>query len=211
MTPKTIPLESWLTKQSVHDYPHGFAKLAKQRLPALFKSLQGQMARPVPVADFWKEGSGPAALIKSLTKHRHFLGLEGDLKAAQTHTLGLKLEGDVEVKGNDFTGLYVLLAGKRPFYVGISRTVIHRLQCHVRSCSHNSASLFYQMVKAFKDWTGPRKDLPLDSPDANLIRDWLKEQHVAILPLSCPVERYAFELYAAMRLQTGNLNSFETH
>lgn len=194
MKPKTIPLESWLAERPVHNYPHGFDKLAKRRLPALFKSLQEQMAKPVPMEGFWKPGSGPAALIKLLTEQKHFFGLEDILKAAQRHTIGLKREGEVEAQGNDFTGLYVLLTGKRPIYVGISRTVIHRLQDHVRGSSHNSASLFYRMVKDFVEWTGARADLPLDSADAKQIRDWLKEQHVAILPLACPVERYVFEL-----------------
>jgi hypothetical protein len=78
--------------------------------------------------------------------------------------------------------------------------------------NHNTASLLYNLVKDCTDEKLPRSQLFSKYPDETKdIQQWLKCQQIAVLPLACPVQRYAFELYASMSLKTGKLNTFETH
>ncbi len=42
-------------------------------------------------------------------------------------------------------------------------------------------------------------------------RDYLRRLRVAIVTIDCPIELCLFEVYAAMKLGTGALNSFRTH
>ncbi len=67
------------------------------------------------------------------------------------------------------------------------------------------------MVRRATQHKGSRGALCFKSGQAKSIQLWLQNRSVAILPLACPVERYAFELYAAMALKTGLWNTFETH
>ena len=49
-------------------------------------------------------------------------------------------------RSSDFSGCYVLLREGKPFYVGISRTVVQRLRQHVTGNTHFDASLAYLMA-----------------------------------------------------------------
>lgn len=79
-----------------------FDELATQVLPAHMELLRQRMAQAVPLSAFGEKGVGPVTLGKRLGHDR------------------------------DPRGCYVLLEGKRPVYVGISKHVIARL-CTAKS------------------------------------------------------------------------------
>lgn len=210
-TAKAVPPADWLTPMSVDGHSGDFEKLANDRLPSLFTQLAGQIQKPISLSLFTPENFGPAGLIKLPEITTHLADLENALDVAQRHSASIKRPGCVNATGSDFAGIYVLIASSRPFYVGISRTVLKRLQTHVRQLEHHTASLLFNLVRDYEVHVGERKALNLSSSKAKEIQHWLQNQAVAILPLACPVERYALELYAAMKLKTGKWNSFETH
>jgi hypothetical protein len=209
--PASIPPTDWLAEKIVDGHDESFAELSSKLLPSLYAKLATQILRPIPLSIFKKKGNGPATLRKSNDLTVHLEGLDDDLQRARDHTASIRNEGNLDVTCHDFAALYVTLSGCRPFYVGITRAVLRRLQSHVRNSTHNTGSLFYQLVKDFEGHAGPRQDLDMTSDKAKVIQKWLGEQSVAILPLASPVERYALELYASMELKTGRWNTFETH
>jgi hypothetical protein len=209
--PKLILPTDWLSEKVVDGHSEPFAELSSKLLPSLYAKLATQIHRPIPLSIFKKEGNGPATLRKSNDLKLHLEGLDDDLQTASEHTAAIRNQGNLDVTCHDFAALYVILSGCRPFYVGITRAVLRRLQSHVRNSTHNTGSLFYQLVKDVAGHAGPRQDLDMTSEKAKVIQNWLGEQSVAILPLASPVERYALELYAAMELKTGRWNTFETH
>jgi hypothetical protein len=207
------PPVDWLTSKVVDGYAPTFDVLASRRIPGLFKQLKAQLQRPLPLELFARKDFGPAKLLKDEKFCLHFAGLEKDLKEARDYT---DKRQENKSQKNDFAGVYVFLTeGPRsvPFYVGITQTIFRRVRTgHLRSRKHNAATLLFQMVRSLQQGKlKPRKELDLKSPKAELVSAWFCEQRVAILPLASPVERYAFELYASMELQTGRWNSFETH
>jgi len=93
-----------------------FTEMAGTILPGDMARLRAALAAPVPMSSFCKQGFG----VKSILS-------------------GLRLS-------SDFSGCYVLLREEKPFYVGISRTVVQRLRQHVTGNTHFDASLAYQMA-----------------------------------------------------------------
>lgn len=210
-SPKLVTPTEWLIEKVVDGHNESFAELSSKLLPSLYAKLTTQLGRPIPLSIFKQEGNGPATLRKSYDLNQHLKGLDVDLETASKHTAAIRNQGNLDVTCHDFAALYVTLSGCRPFYVGITRAVLRRLRSHVRNSTHNTGSLFYQLVKDFDGHAGFRQDLDMTSDQAKVIQNWLGEQSVAILPLASPVERYALELYAAMELKTGRWNTFETH
>jgi hypothetical protein len=208
--PPFIPSPDWLSKKKIDGFSLSFESLAQTRLPELFGQLERQIEKALPLSPFATDGHGVATILKSEPFKLHIKGLDKELIKAAQHTASLKGE-DAAKRSKEFAGVYVMLAAKRPFYVGISRTTIFRLRSHVRNLDHNTASLLFSMVKDLTKHSGRRGDLDFTSSDAGKVQGWLRAQKVAILPLACPVERYAFELYASMKLMTGRWNTFETH
>jgi len=96
--------------------PHTFRDLSSTVLPSRLRQLKAAMRRPYRMALFAQAGIGTSGLL-------HLLKLPAD-----------------------FPGCYVLLDGRRPVYVGISRSVIQRLQQHVKGRTHFSASLAYRIA-----------------------------------------------------------------
>lgn len=116
--------------------------------------------------------------------------------------------------GEDFPGCYVLLEASRPVYVGISRKVVNRLRQHVRSDTHNSATLAYSMAKTQTGCSMWREDAMKDREFVNVFderRDYLRSLSAAFVRIDNPLERHVFEAYAAQELRTGKWNTFETH
>ena len=121
-------------------------------------------------------------------------------------------------KGNvktDFKGLYVFVHEKTPFYVGISKGVIGRLNQHVKGRNHNTSTLAfnigrirYKLINGV-EFTGERKDLNYDS-EVEPVKQFLLKQKVAFLNIDNDDELALFEIYCSMQLRTW-LNSFETH
>jgi len=121
-------------------------------------------------------------------------------------------------KGNsktDFKGLYIFIHENIPFYVGISKGVIGRLNQHVKGRNHNTSTLAfkigrirYKLIKGF-EFTGERKDLNYES-EVEPIKEFLMKQRVAFIHIDNDDELTLFEIYCSMKLGTW-LNSFETH
>lgn len=81
---------------------HTFEELASKVLPGHMERLNQAIAAPRAAAQFADRDIGPRTLAK---RFGH---------------------------GEDFSGCYVLLDGKVPMYVGISRSVLSRLRQHFR-------------------------------------------------------------------------------
>jgi predicted GIY-YIG superfamily endonuclease len=118
------------------------------------------------------------------------------------------------VKEKDFSGCYVLLKNHKPFYVGISRSVIRRLSQHVKGNTHYSASLAYRMAC----YQNPH-ELHRNSAMENLqfqkefekSKIELRSMEVAIIEINNPVELYLFEVFCALKTGTHRFNTFATH
>ncbi len=99
---------------------------------------------------------------------------------------------------NDFAGCYVLIKDERPFYVGISQKIFNRLNQHVKGNKH-SATLAAKLAE--KNGGG----------DLEKAKECLLGTHVAIVEIDDIIEKYLFEVYAAVKLKTGMYNKFQTH
>lgn len=117
-------------------------------------------------------------------------------------------------KENDFSGCYVLLKNRKPFYVGISRSVVKRLTQHVKGKTHFAASLAYRMAC-------DRKPHALDRTTAmqnarfqvefEQAKKELLSMEVAVIEIQNPVELYLFEVFCALKFGTSRFNTFATH
>jgi len=119
-------------------------------------------------------------------------------------------------EGEDFKGIYVFLKKGKPFYTGISRTVIKRLCQHIKGRDHFSASLCYRIgidlhkKEKGETYTGKRSLFPFDEYGRQAQR-MLSGCSVAIKQIDDDLELYIFEAYVSMKLGTLNYNSFKTH
>ena len=114
----------------------------------------------------------------------------------------------------DFSGCYVLLQNGKPFYVGISRTVIGRLQQHVKGETHFNASLAYGMAANKSPHEMTRDEAMADTEfrkEFDMARSLLQNSSVAFIEIDNPLELYIFEAYCAIELDTCEWNSFKTH
>lgn len=161
-----------------------FATLAQTVFPKYFEQLQNAMQATRKASEFSMPGVGPAKMAKEL---------------------GLP---------TDFSGCYVLIDGTKPIYVGISRTVLQRLRQHVTGRGHNDASLAYRMAKKHCQTPGSRSEaMKIEKFDQEFKRQqaYLKGLNVAFIAIENPLELYAFEVFAAMALDTSEWNTFRTH
>lgn len=172
----------------IHGCAHAFEELASTVLPRHMSRMFAAMTEPKRMADFAQPGIGTKSLLKQFDLER------------------------------DFPGCYVLLDSRLPIYVGISRGVIGRLRQHVRGRTHYDASLAYRMAVArysgpcLKRWT--REEAMQDEMFRMSFKDAqsdLQSLEVASIQIENPLERYVFEPYCAMKLDTHQWNSFETH
>ncbi len=160
-----------------------FEELATSILPGRMEELRHALKAPHPLSEFAKPGVGPKTLLKRLGYRE------------------------------DFSGCYVLLA-EAPFYVGISRKVVARLRNHVKAKNHQDSSLVHAMAVKESGFTGRCEDADLDPAYMAAFREArsrLAECCVAFVEIQNPLELYLFEAYAAMALDTGEWNTFETH
>jgi len=93
-----------------------FAGMAATVLPGDMARLRAALAAPLPMSSFCKQGHGAKSILAGLGR------------------------------SSDFSGCYALLHEGKPFYVGISRTVVQRLRQHVTGNTHFDASLAYLMA-----------------------------------------------------------------
>ena len=115
---------------------------------------------------------------------------------------------------SDFKGCYVLLDKEKPIYVGISQSVIQRLQQHVKGQTHYDASLAYRMASDKVPLETTRAEAMQNDPFRKAFihsKEYLQSLFVAFIEIENAVELYLFELYCALELDTEKWNTFETH
>ena len=161
-----------------------FSELAEDVLPEFMRRMEERTMIPHILADFAVEGVGVQTLLEQL-----------NLPA-------------------DFPGAYVLIDGEKPIYVGISRTVIQRLRQHVLGNTHFEASLAYKMAAAQNPHELTRNEAMENDGFRHhfeAARDYIRTLKVAFIEIETPLERYLFEPFCAMELDTSEWNTFDTH
>jgi predicted GIY-YIG superfamily endonuclease len=169
---------------AIDECPFTFRQLATDRLPNDMAQMRKAMAKAHPMAKFARRGEGPKTILSELRHER------------------------------DFAGCYVLMDKGKPVYVGISRTVIHRLLQHVKGRTHYDASLAYQIARKKHPHSASRSAAMEDSGFAEAFEQakrYLGSLSVAFIPIEDDVELHLFEVYCAMELDTSEWNSFRTH
>ncbi|MCF7802698.1 MAG: GIY-YIG nuclease family protein [Candidatus Marinimicrobia bacterium] len=164
-----------------------YNELTETVLPEYLKTLKQQIDAPIPMSRFTEKGIGIRTLLKQF-------GFQ-----------------------SDFPGCYVFIEKEDPIYVGISQKLVTRINQHVNGKSHFSASLAYRMTMESYDGETEqytRKQLMNMDKFRTLFeqkKKYLSELDVAFIEIDNPVERYLFEIYCAMELDTSRWNTFETH
>ena len=173
-----------LAHGAIDDCEHTFHDLAVRVLPGHMERLRTALVTPWPALAFAQVGAGPKAIAAGF-------GLDGD-----------------------FSGCYALVAGDRPVYVGISRSVLARVRQHVLGRSHFDASLAYLIAQRRLPTKGQRSknmELPEFRAAFASAQEYLRGLHVATVRIDNPLELHVFEACAAMALGTAEWNSFRTH
>jgi hypothetical protein len=148
------------------------------------RELREHMQRPVAMAEFGVRGDGPKTIAR-----RH--GFE-----------------------HDIGGCYVFMEGDRPIYVGISRHVFERLAEHVDQGDHMTATLAYRMAAHDAPHKLYAAQAMADTEFRKIFdrrREYLLGLSVGVVEIPNALERYVFEAYAAMVLDTAQWNTFDTH
>lgn len=148
-------------------------------------------SRSIPAVDLLGPHKGLAAAKATLVRLGHSEWFEGDQK--------------------NFRGIYVWYHQDRPFYVGISKGVLGRLNQHMKGRAHFDASMAFKIARTLYDeYDGPRADFDPRCEKIYRVQTWLSNQKVAVLPVSDHDQLALFEIYCSMHLKTV-LNTFETH
>jgi hypothetical protein len=161
-----------------------FLEMASIILPGDMTRLRAALAAPIPMSSFCKQGCGVKSILSGLRR------------------------------SSDFSGCYVLLREGKPFYVGISRTVVQRLRQHVTGKTHFEASLAYVTAT---DKTGHKMKRADATQDPHFrtafdqAKALLRDCSVAFIDIDNPLELYLFEAFCAMELDTCAWNTFRTH
>ncbi|MFA7361695.1 MAG: hypothetical protein WC139_11735 [Candidatus Kapaibacterium sp.] len=156
------------------------------------------------IADYFSKGSGQVSARKQLLA-------ENKISADWLREYKTK-------KGNtkfDFSGLYVFINDKTPFYVGISKGVIGRIFQHTKGHNHNTSTLAYnigliryELLKG-KKYLGERNKLNFKA-EVEPVKRFLLKQKIAFLHIDNYEELALFEIFCSMKLKT-LLNKYETH
>ena len=140
------------------------------------------------------------------------------MKKAMAKPINMKVGKKMTLKQlkreRDFSGCYVLLKNRKPFYVGISRSVIKRLTQHVKGKTHFAASLAYRMACEQRPHTLRRTFAMQDmqfQKEFNRAKMEIQSMDVAVIEINDPVELYLFEVFCAMQFGTCRFNTFTTH
>ncbi len=164
--------------------PHTFRALANEMLPADMTRMRRAMSSPLNMLDFGTRGIGPKTILKKLDKQE------------------------------DFSGCYVLLDGGVPVYVGISRSIVARLESHMKGADYYTATLAYRMAVVDFPHKLTANEAMKDAEFMRLFsakRDLLRTFQVAFIEMHDPITMCLFEVYCAMELDTATWNSFRTH
>ncbi len=170
---------------------YSFPKLSRKVLPDYMRQMRVAIRKPVALRGLGQAGVGPAVLLDRMRKQ--FKHLENTA---------------------DFPGCYVLISPRRvPFYVGISRKVASRIIQHLKG-THYVASLAYRMAChrfPHNDQPGVAMGKPQFRKAFRDAKAYLSQCSVAVVRIDNALERYLFEPYCAMKLNTSKWNTFETH
>lgn len=112
---------------------------------------------------------------------------------------------------NDFSGMYVFYHDGIPFYVGISRKVLNRLNQHLKGKSHFSATLAHKLCrKLFPNEVNTRKDFHESNiKEISRVQDFLLKCSLKVYPVNDPNELYLLEVYTSLELGS-TFNDFKT-
>ena len=167
----------------IDNCPCSFDALAQKHFPQYFAELDAKRNKRITSDVFTREGNGYKRTMKSL---------------------GFK---------SDFQGCYVFFERDKPVYVGISQNVITRVWNHFNAVNHFGSNLVYkvacerQIIQQHRnDYTGQAYREEFDLA-LKRVQSW----SVTFLEIADHVSLYLFEVYAAMRYDTFEYNSFETH
>jgi GIY-YIG catalytic domain len=169
---------------SIDNCPYDFDQLVNKRMALRFSELATAMRSPLSASGLVGPKSATKAALQFLNRQ------------------------------SDFPGCYVFLNADTPVYVGISRTVARRLTQHLNHVSHYSASLVYRMASRVYDHELKRDQAMADDKFRETFLSaqlQLQKMRVAFIEIPDDVELYMFELYAAMKLNTWEWNTFRTH
>ncbi|WP_062058738.1 GIY-YIG nuclease family protein [Cellvibrio sp. OA-2007] len=168
----------------INQYEHDFNNLVNVDFKKYVSELEKLLESPIAMSEFAIKGVGVVSIVKKL---------------------GLT---------EDFSGLYVLLEKTKPIYVGISRSVIQRLRQHVRGTTHFDASLAYRIASKNMNHSKTRSEA-MESEEFkkefNAAQLYLRGLNVAYVNIANPLALYVFEPFCAMKYDTEEWNTFETH
>lgn len=156
------------------------------------------------IADYFSAGSGQVSARRQLLADNK---IEADwLREYETK------KGNTKI---DFSGLYVFINDKTPFYVGISKGVIGRIFQHTKGHNHNTSTLAYNIgliryeLLTGEKHLGERKELNFKT-EVEPVKQFLLKQKIAFIHIDNYEELALFEIFCSMKLKT-ILNKFETH
>jgi predicted GIY-YIG superfamily endonuclease len=111
----------------------------------------------------------------------------------------------------DFSGMYVFYHDDIPFYVGISRKVLNRLNQHLKGKSHFNATLAHKLCrKLFPNEINTRSEFHNSkSKEISQVQDFLSKCKLKIFPVVDPNELYLLEVYTSLELGS-TFNDFKT-
>lgn len=153
-------------------------------------------ARAISINDYFGDGIGVVTSVANLRQHNIYATYPERLPPPHDDRF-------------DFPGLYIFLnhAGE-PFYVGISRTVVQRIQQHIKGTAHNTATVAYQI---FAEEQNPDNREEFDNhADRGTITGLLMQQKVAMYKITGDEQMHFDEFRIAQELKT-YYNSFRTH
>ncbi len=168
-----------------------FGQLSKETMPAYYNLLLERMKNPIELRYFKESGIGEQTIINRISQH--YWGFPSN---------------------EDLSGCYVLTEKGKHQYVGISKSVGRRLYQHIKGTTHNHATLAYNIAKNTSGQKGER-DKNMGDLNFQVHFDKAKERistwTVSVIDIKNPVELYLFELFASLKFNTYEFNTFETH
>lgn len=167
-----------------------FERLSIETMPKYFTLLLERMKNPIEMLYFIESGLGEQTILNKINLH-----------------YGFPMNGD-------FSGCYVFSEKGKHQYVGISKSVAKRLYQHVKGKTHNQATLAYNIAKITSGRVGEREKNMKDPDFKRHFKEAKKKIStwtVSIIDIKNPVELYLFELFASLKLNTYEFNTFETH
>lgn len=159
-----------------------------QQFPDILHELRQQ--QPMAWRDYFGPGKGRASTKKML------------LAEGKAHWF--------KDDAADFRGLYVWYHEEHPFYVGISNNVLQRVGQHAKAKDHYSASMAYKIARDLWPTETKTRRADYDQENIAVVREWLKDQHLRMMPINDADQLALFEIYCALELGCA-LNVFEPH